>query len=390
MRRKSSGSIAAATGLLLFAAACAGGETTTAENTPDSTASGSGAGGENECSGSVAIMAPITGPAASIGGEQLNFAKLAVDNFNNDNGSSYELVEGDTQLDPGQASTVAQQVLSNSDVLAVVGPAGSQEVQAVGKGFAAADLAFISPSATLTELTDGTYPTFFRVIPDDSVQGPTDADYVVDELRAEKAVIFEEKTSYGQGLAEAFEKALADRGITAPRIPVSQKQVDYSAVVSKVADDVDVVFATFQIAANTKVLAEQLQSAGKKAVVFASDGSFSPDFDVPGSYVSAFAPDIHNIASSADLAKQYEDEYGEFGTFGPPVYAATEVALEAMQRACDAGSLDRATVLSEVKATDQDSSILGGPIKFTQSGDVEGAKFYVFKVNEAGDMVLAE
>ena len=174
MRRKSSGSIAAATGLLLFAAACAGGETTTAENTPDSTASGSGAGGENECSGSVAIMAPITGPAASIGGEQLNFAKLAVDNFNKDNGSSYELVEGDTQLDPGQASTVAQQVLSNSDVLAVVGPAGSQEVQAVGKGFAAADLAFISPSATLTELTDGTYPTFFRVIPDDSVQGPTD------------------------------------------------------------------------------------------------------------------------------------------------------------------------------------------------------------------------
>ena len=378
-------SIVASASLLLLATACAGAETagTTTNNTAGKT-------GAKVCSGSIGIMAPITGPAAAIGGEQLNFAKLAVDNFNKKNSSTYKLVEGDTQLDPGQASTVGQQLLSNSDVLVVVGPAGSQGVEAVGKGFADAKLAFISASATRTDLTAGTYPTYFRVIPNDSVQGPTGAEFAVNKLGAKKVVIFEEKTSYGKGLADAFEKALKDKGVQVTRVPVSQKQVDYSAVVSKVADDVDVVFATFQIAANTKVLGEQLKAKGKKAVVFASDGSFSPDFDVPGSYVSAFAPDIKGIPSSSELAKQFQDKYGKFGTYGPPVHAATQVALEALQRSCEAGTMSRAAVLDQVKKTDIAQSILGGPITFTDHGDVKNAKFYVFKVNQKGVLELAQ
>lgn len=389
MRTRQIRNIVAVTSVVLLATGCAGAEAP-APTTSDEAGATAGATAAQECSGSIGIMAPITGPAATIGGEQLNFAKLAVDNFNKKNNSTYKLVEGDTQLDPGQASTVAQQLLSNSDVLAVVGPAGSQEVEAVGKGFGDADLAFISASATRTDLTSGAYPTYFRVIPNDSVQGPTGAEFAVNKLDAKKVVIFEEKTSYGKGLADAFESALKDKGVEVTRVPVSQKQVDYSAVVSKVAEDVDVVFATFQIAANTKVLGEQLKAKGKKAIVFASDGSFSPDFDVPGSYVSAFAPDIKGIASSNELAKQFEDKYGEFGTYGPPVHAATQVALEAMQRACEAGTTSRAAVLDQVKKTDIPESILGGPITFTDQGDVKDAKFYVFKVSEKGVLELAD
>lgn len=381
--------IAVVTGLMLATAACAG-----AEDTPPS-ASGSSSSSETDaaakdCTGSIGLMAPITGGAASIGGEQLNFAKLAVDNFNKDNGSTYELVQGDTQLDPGQASTVAQQFVSNDKILAVVGPAGSQEVEAVGDAFSSADLAFVSASATATNLTEGKYTTFFRVIPTDAVQGPTDAAYMVDSLSAKKVVIMEEKTSYGQGLADSVAAALKEKGVSVSRTPVSQKQADYSAVVSKVSADTDVVFATFQIAANTKVLANQLKSQKKKAVLFASDGSFSGDFDVPGSYVSAFAPDIKGIPSSADLAQQFTDQYGEFGTFGPPVHAATQAVLEAMQRACEAGTEDRASVLDQVRATDIATSILGGPLKFTAAGDVEGAKFYIFKLNDKGAPELVQ
>ncbi len=379
--------VAVVTGLMLATAACAGAEDTT----PSASGSSSGSGAATkDCTGSIGLMAPITGGAASIGGEQLNFAKLAVDNFNKDNGSTYALVQGDTQLDPGQASTVAQQFVSNDKILAVVGPAGSQEVEAVGDAFTSADLAFISASATATNLTEGKYPTFFRVIPTDAVQGPTDAAYMVDSLSAKKVVIMEEKTSYGQGLADSVEASLKEKGVSVSRTPVSQKQADYSAVVSKVSADTDVVFATFQIAANTKVLANQLKSQKKKAVLFASDGSFSGDFDVPGSYVSAFAPDIKGIPTSADLAQQFTDQYGEFGTFGPPVHASTEAALEAMQRACEAGTNDRASVLEQVKATDIATSILGGPLKFTSAGDVEGAKFYIFKLNDKGAPELVQ
>lgn len=375
---------AAATALLLGTAGCAGGE----DKTP-TTSTGTMAAGK-ACSGSIGLMAPITGGAASIGGEQLNFAKLAVEKFNAANGSNYNLVQGDTQLDPGQASTIAQQFASNNKIVAVVGPAGSQEVEAVGPAFKDANLAFVSASATKTSLTEGSYPTFFRVIPTDAVQGPTDADYMVDQLGAKKVVVVQEKTSYGQGLADSVEKALTDKGVTVSRTPVSQKQPDYSAVVSRVAADTDVVFATFQIAANTKVLANQLKGQGKKAVVFASDGSFSPDFDVPGAYVSSFAPDIKGIASSAPLVKEYTGKYGEFGTFGPPVYAATQAVLEAAQRACAAGKTDRNTVLEQVRKTDLRESILGAPLQFTEQGDVQGAKFYIFKIGGNGKPALVQ
>lgn len=378
--------LVALTGLVLATSSCAGAEDT---NSPGATGSAN-ASEAKACAGSIGLMAPITGGAASIGGEQLNFATLAVDNFNEESGSSYELVEGDTQLDPGQASTVAQQFVSNDEIFAVVGPAGSQEVEAVGDAFSGAELAFVSASATATGLTDGTYPTFFRVIPTDAVQGPTDADYMVGALGAKKVVIVEEKTSYGQGLADSVEEALKAKGASVSRIPVSQKQPDYSAVVSKVSADTDVVFATFQIAANTKVLANQLESQNKDAVLFASDGSFSEDFDASGAYVSAFAPDIKGVESSAELVQQFTDEYGEFGTFGPPVHAATQAALEAMQRACEADSLDRQGVLDEMRATDIATSILGGPLTFTEVGDVEGAKFYIFQLNDKGAPELVQ
>ena len=88
--------------------------------------------------GAVAHM----GDVAAIGQEQLNWAKFAVDRFNEERGTTFTLVEGDTQLDPAQAATVAPQFVSNSDIQAVVGPAGSQEVEAVGSIYGNAGMAF--------------------------------------------------------------------------------------------------------------------------------------------------------------------------------------------------------------------------------------------------------
>jgi len=377
--------------------ACAGGgggaAGATGAGSPASSSPASSSAGAASCSGAVGLMAPITGGAAAIGGEQLNFAKLAVSKFNKEKGTTFTLAQGDTQLDPGQASTVAQQFVSDSKVFAVVGPAGSQEVEAVGPAFAQAHLAFISPSATRTSLSEGKYPTFFRVIPTDAVQGPTDADYLSGKLGAKKVVVVEEKTSYGQGLSDAVETALKAKGVAATRIPVSQKQPDYSAVVSKVSADTGAVFATFQIAANTEVLANQLKQQGKSAVVFASDGSFSSDFNVPGAYVSSFAPDIKGIPADTALVSEYTATYHSvFGTFGPPVYAATRVALEAAARACPpgGGKLDRAAVVTQVKATRLTDSILGGSLAFKPNGDVDGARFYIFKLGADGKPALVQ
>ena len=124
---------------------------------------------------SVGWMGPATGPAASIGKEQLNFSKFAVARFNKANKTNFQFVLGDTQLNPANAQTVASKFHSNANIIGIVGPAGSQEIEAVGPIFQAKGLAFISPSATRTTLTaviNGKlkYPTFFRVVPNDDAQ----------------------------------------------------------------------------------------------------------------------------------------------------------------------------------------------------------------------------
>ncbi|MGH3032291.1 MAG: ABC transporter substrate-binding protein, partial [Gaiellaceae bacterium] len=141
-----------------------------------------------ECSAAIGIMGPFTGDAASIGQEQLNWSRFAIDTFNEENGTDFTLVEGDTQLDPAQASTVAPQFVSNGDIVGVVGPAGSQEIEAVGEIFGREGIAFVSPSATATDLTER-FETFFRVVPTDDDQGPTDANYMAEEIGAESVLV---------------------------------------------------------------------------------------------------------------------------------------------------------------------------------------------------------
>src|SRR5215469_15138246 len=136
-----------------------------------SNASGSGTS-TKACVTSIGMEGPLTGPVAVLGQEQLHFAQLAVLRDNLANHTKITIVQGDTQLNPAQATTVTQQFTSNTKIVGVVGPAGSQEVEAVGPLMARAGLAFISGSATNVTLTQGKYPTFFRVVSNDGVQGP--------------------------------------------------------------------------------------------------------------------------------------------------------------------------------------------------------------------------
>jgi branched-chain amino acid transport system substrate-binding protein len=346
-----------------------------------------------ECGGSIGIMGPFTGDVAAIGQEQLNWAKFAVDTFNEEHGSTFELVEGDTQLDPAQASVVAPQFVDNDAIFAVVGPAGSQEVEAVGSIYADASMAFISPSATATNLTED-FETFYRVVPTDADQGPTDATYMVEELGAQNVLIIDDQSSYSTGLADSTTAALEEGGATVTRESVSQDQTDFSSLVSAVSDDTDVIFLPWQVAANAQLFGNQLAEQQKDAVIFGSDGLFSPDdFSIAGSYVSSFAPDITGLDDPAiqEMVAAFEDEYGDFGTFGPPTFAATTVVMEAAVAACEGGEEpSREAMLEQMDQTDLPESILGQPIAFTENGDIQDATFFIFQVQDDGTYQLVE
>ncbi|HEX5800308.1 MAG TPA: hypothetical protein VFY02_09395, partial [Gaiellaceae bacterium] len=150
--------------------------------------------------------------------------------------------------------------------------------------------------------------------------------------------------------------------------------------------DADVVFLPWQLANKGQVFAQQLQEQGSDAVVFGSDGLFSSDFTAEGAYVSSFAPDITAIESSAELVEAYEAEYGEFtSTFGPPMHAATTIALEAITAVCEEGEPTREAIAEQIGETELEESILGGPLAFDENGDVEGAQFYIFRVLGGGE-----
>lgn len=329
----------------------------------------------------IGVMVPVTGDAASIGIEQRNWASYAVTDHNAGSELDVRMIEGDTQLEAAQAATLGTRFASNQRILAVVGPAGSPEVLAVGSIFKERSLAFVGMSATRVSLTDGSFPTFFRVVPNDSVQAPTVASYIRDELRAKRIFVVDDQTAYGVPLGDAVQDQLRADGIRVERESVSRTQSDFSALVSKIDDDLDVVFLAWQVAARAQIFGQQMREQRKDAVIFGSDGLFAPgDFTIENAYVSAFAPDIRGVPSAAGLVRRYTQQHGEFGTFGPPTYVATQILLRAIATACEDGRASRAEVLDRVRESSVPTPIFGRTISFTPRGDVKGARFFVYQI----------
>jgi branched-chain amino acid transport system substrate-binding protein len=342
------------------------------------------------CVASIGFEGPITGPVAPLGTEQLHFAQLAKDMDNAANKTKISIVQGDTQLQPAQATTVTQQFISNSGILAVVGPAGSQEVIAIGSPMDRAGMGFITGSATAVELTTGKYPTFFRVVSKDSVQGPQDANYIVKTLHPKAIMIVDDQEAYSTGLVSAMTPVFQAAGIKVDHESVSQKLTDFSSLVAKVTPATSVIVLPWQVAANAQQFGRNLAQQHKKAVIFGTDGLFSPSaFTIPGSYVSSFGPDITAIAADSAIAQAAKAKYGAFGTFGPPVFAATHVIDEAIASVCKSGQTpSRANVLAAIKKTNEPTSIMGQPISFDSHGDLNGGKFFLFKIDSAGKYQL--
>jgi branched-chain amino acid transport system substrate-binding protein len=276
-------------------------------------------------------------------------------------------------------------------MVAAVGPAGSDQVDAAGAVYEAGDpnFTFISPSSTRSGIT-AQYTGMFRTVPTDDDQGPTTADFLMAQ-GAENVFIVDDQSSYSTGLADSVEENLTAANVTVTRDSVAQDVTDFSALVGTIPDEANFVYLPWQVAANGQIFANQMTEQGKEAVIFGSDGMDSDDFTEAGSYIAAFAPDISAIEGSQSILDGYLEQYDDTNTFGPPVYAAARVIFEAIDRVCQTGQTpDRANVQAEVRNTDQADSILGSPISFTEDGDLAEGRFFIFQIQEDGSKTLVE
>jgi branched-chain amino acid transport system substrate-binding protein len=390
---------AALTLAALIAGGCGSSSSNSSTSKSATTAASASSSGSKSCTASIAIEGPFTGPVAQVGLEQLHFAQLAVANDNAANHTDVTLAQDDTQLTPSIAVSKAQSIVASSAV-AVVGPAGSQEVEAVGPIFGKAGIAFVSGSATLPALaTDGKNPTFFRVVPDDDVQGPQDANYVVNHLHPKAVLIIDDDEAYSQGLVNVMIPILKKAGISVDHQTLNGTDTGAtlaaalkSLVTSHLSADDSVAILPWQTATQAQQFGLDAKQAGKKVILFGTDGDNSPSqFNIPGSYVSAFGPDISGSTKPLDVAiVKGVAKYGPYGAFGLPTYEAADVVMKAIASVCKSGQTpSRSNVLAALKTTNipANANPLGIPVAFASNGDLAGNYGYLFHINSAGKYV---
>ena len=345
----------------------------------------------------IGVAAPITGAAASIGTQQLRWARYFVTRYNRSHRrTKFRVVSGDTQLpDTAQAIQVAERFASNSSILGVVGPAGSQEVQVSTAPLKNGGLGFVSGSATRTSLTtDGTRRGFFfRVVPNDDQQGPRVANYITGTLKHRRVVVIDSQNSYSTGLADTVQRILSAARVSVQRESVNEADTtDFSSLAARIPGNTQSVYVPWQLAPKAQLFGQALRSQGKRAILFGSDGLFDPDsFKIPGSYVSFFPI---NLRSGIIAAYRRGPGRGKSELFGLPSYQAAHVVGLAIDKACANGTATRREVRGFINRTTISirQSLLGFPIRFVQRrsgvlgpGDMTSpSNFGIYRINDRG------
>ena len=347
----------------------------------------------------IGFLAPLTGGAGFIGQEQLSWAKLAVKTLPQTMGLKIKLVLGDSPVEkgPSESQTVAQKFIADTGIVAILGGSTSGSVAATSKTFQQAGLVQVSSSATNADLTKGdnqkATKAFFRVVPADDFQGPTDANYMISTLKVKNVVTIDFQEPYSQGLAAQVDKVLGPAGVTISHQSIPNTVTDFSSYVTKVPSAADIVFFPSQKPGDAQTFASQLAEQGKKAKVFGGDGTNGPGaFKAVGSYVSNFAPQIDTIASDKTIIAAWKkDNPGKsLGSFGPPTYGAVQVILKAIKAACVKGHgtiAKRASVIAQVRKVTVDKGwILGGKFGWStvNTNDPSVTKYYIMQIQPDG------
>ncbi len=303
----------------------------------------------------IGFMVPATGPAVSIGIQQAHWASYYVSQYNKTHKTKIKLQQEDTQLGAptgtAEALKGAQALASSPNVLAVAGPAGSNEIVGVTKTLKDAGLAWISGSSTRTTLTtDGTRTGYmFRTVPPDAIQGPTAANYMIKKLKVKNVYIIDDQEVYSTGLADTVQQVLRNAGVTVGRDGVDQQQSDFSSVIAKIPRSVEMIYIPWQLPPKGQAFGNQMKSAGRGSVkLMGADGLFDSSFASVGSHVYDTNFPLNPKSKIVTGFRKQHGGDGEY--FGAPTYAAVQVAAEAIDKACKSGSTTRAKVRAAIRA----------------------------------------
>jgi branched-chain amino acid transport system substrate-binding protein len=329
----------------------------------------------------IGVAGPHSGDLAPYGLPTINAVELVTEKVNAEGGIDgrlIELVVEDDQCAPDVAANTAAKLVSDG-VVAVIGHICSGATATALEIYLESDIVAISPSATNPGLREN--ENFFRTIGADDAQGPTQVDFVVDELGITSIALLNDKGDYGQGLSDFALVALQERGIE----PVLNEgitvgAVDYSAIINRVAAEGAEAILWGGYHPEASKLVDQMRSRGLNIVFVGADGIYgNAIIDLAGEAaegVYASGPTQPSGALAAEYTELHVEEYGtEPGDFFMQAVSAMLALVNAID-AADSTDYDAivSALHSETVATPY------GKIGFDDMGDATGVGFSIFQV----------
>ena len=332
-------------------------------------------------------VAPLTGPQAHLGKDNENGARMAIDELNAKGleigGAKVklELVPEDDQADPKQGTIVAQKLV-DAKVNGVVGHLNSGTTIPASKIYSDAGLPQISGSATNPKYTQQGFATTFRVMANDVQQGKVLGEYAAKQMAGKSVAIIDDRTAYGQGLADEFEKgAIAAGAKVVTREFTNDKATDFAAILTKIkSKKADVIFYG-GMDAQGGPMTKQMKSLGVKAKYLSGDGSCTPEYiklageASEGQYCSLPGVPLDQMPGGKAFGDALSAKYGQIQLYAPYVYDATMVMVDAMKRA---NSVEPAKYLPEVGKTAYQG--VTAKIAFDEKGDLKGGAISLYQV----------
>lgn len=351
----------------------------------------------NEIIINIGHAAPLTGPQAHLGKDNENGAVMAIDELNSRGltigGSKvkFVLISEDDQADPKTGTTVAQKFVDQK-VNGVIGHLNSGTTIPASRIYSDAGIPQISGSATNPTYTQQGFKTTFRVFANDIHQGQALAQFATQTLKAKTIAIVDDRTAYGQGLADEFKKAAEAAGakIVAQEF-TTDKATDFKAILTKIkASNPDVLFFSAMDAQGGPAV-KQARELGLKSAFLIGDGGCTPEFiklagnAAEGQYCSLPGVPLEKMPGGTVFKEKYKQRYNQpIQLYAPYVYDAVMVMADSMQRA---NSADSAKYLPEVGKTQYQG--VTAKIGFDAKGDLTTPAVSIYQ-DKGGNWAFVE
>ncbi|MBB5446613.1 MULTISPECIES: branched-chain amino acid ABC transporter substrate-binding protein [unclassified Paraburkholderia] len=338
----------------------------------------------------IGFVGPLTGPVARVGKDLQNGAQLAVDEANAKHPMiggkpvKYVLDVQDDQADPRIAIQVAQKLVDDG-VVGVIGHYNSGCSIPASAVYHTANVAMITPGSTNPALTAQGFANVFRTMGHDGVGGVIAGEFAVQQLKAKRIGIIDDRTAFGQGLADAFEKgAKQANGNIVDREFTNDKAVDLRAILTSLKQkNVDLIFFG-GLDEQGAMLVKQMRSLGMPAQLFGAGALKSNAFlQIAGNAGEGTrdlepGPALDKLPSAQEFGKRYKARFNQdVELYAPFAYDAALAMIQAIQ---DADSLDRARIVAAFPKVNVTG--VTGKIAFDPHGDLIKPPYTLFEVQQ--------